>query len=295
MKYAMTTAVLGLLLAAAPLGAADRIERTMEAAADARVLIENTAGDIEVSGWDRNEVELIADPGKYVEEVRFEARNGRIEIEVVNERDRRRVDGTDLKVRVPEGASVTIEAVSADIQLTGVRGELRVATVSGDIEAEVFGGRSELGTTSGDVVIAGHMEPGELTLRSTSGDIEVREVSGELDASTVSGDLVILDGALSEVELNVTSGDIELSRAATANARIGMDTVSGTIDLRVPEDFGGFVDATTFNGDIRNCFGPEPERTSRYGPGRKLRFEQGSGKGRIEMSTMSGGIRLCTD
>jgi DUF4097 and DUF4098 domain-containing protein YvlB len=288
-------ALLGTLLASASLTAAERIERTIEARADGRIFIENTAGDVDVMAWDRAEVELIAVPGRYVEEVRVDARDGSIEIEVINEPGRRQIDGTDLTLKVPAGSSIVIEAVSGDIELRGVRGELRVATVSGDIEADVFGGRSELNTTSGDIVATGHGEAGELSLRSTSGDVEVTNLVGELDASTVSGDLSIRDGRLSEVDLNVVSGDIELRGAATADARMNLDTVSGTIDLKVPADFAGYVDATTFNGNIRNCFGPEPERTSRHGPGRKLRFEQGSGSGRLEMSTMSGSIRLCTD
>lgn len=295
MNHRATIATWVLLLAGAPLGAAERIERTIDAEPEGRVYIENMAGDIVVTGWDRTEVELIAEPGRHVEDVRVEARNGRVEIEVINDRSGKRVDGTDLNVRVPAGSRVAVEAVSADIEIMGVRGELRIATVSGDVVAEVFGGRSDLSTTSGDVVVSGHLEPGELTLRSTSGDVEVRDVSGELDASTVSGDLSIRDGSLDDVKLNVTSGDIELRSAATAQARIRMDAVSGTIDLKVPADFAGYVNATTFNGNIRNCFGPEPERTSRYGPGRKLRFEQGAGDGRLEMSTMSGGIRLCND
>lgn len=285
---------LSALLASAPLLAAEKIERTIEARADGLIFIENTAGDITVTSWDRTEVELTADPGRQFKELRVDARDGRIEIEVINEQTRN-LQGTDLDLKVPAGSSIVIEAVSGDIELEGVRGELRIATVSGDIEADIFGGRSELSTTSGDVVASGHGEAGELTLRSTSGDVEVVNVAGELDASTVSGDLAIRQGQLRYVDLNVTSGDIDLRNAATSDARISADTVSGTIDLKVPTDFAGYVNATTFNGSIRNCFGPEPERTSRHGPGRKLRFEQGSGDGRLEMSTMSGSIVLCTD
>ena len=52
-------------------------------------------------------------------------------------------------------------------------------------------------------------------------------------------------------------------------------------------------DIETFNGSIDNCFGPEPVRTSRYTPGRELRFTEGDGNARVAIKTLNGGLRLC--
>ena len=62
-------------------------------------------------------------------------------------------------------------------------------------------------------------------------------------------------------------------------------------------DFDGPVNAefdiSTFNGDIRNCFGPKPERTSEYAPGRELRFREGQGSGRVRIKTLNGDVDVC--
>ena len=42
------------------------------------------------------------------------------------------------------------------------------------------------------------------------------------------------------------------------------------------------IDVDTFNGRIRNCFGPKAERTSRYAPGWGLSFAEGDGDGRVD-------------
>ena len=52
-------------------------------------------------------------------------------------------------------------------------------------------------------------------------------------------------------------------------------------------------DIETFNGSIDNCFGPKPERTSKYAPGKKLDFQEGNGDARISVSTMNGDITIC--
>ena len=50
---------------------------------------------------------------------------------------------------------------------------------------------------------------------------------------------------------------------------------------------------TCLNGDIDNCFGPKPERTSKYAPGQELSFQEGNGNARIDVSTMNGDISIC--
>ena len=54
-------------------------------------------------------------------------------------------------------------------------------------------------------------------------------------------------------------------------------------------------DIETFNGSIRNCFGPKPERTSRYSPGLGLSFTQGDGNGNVVIETLNGSVRICNE
>jgi hypothetical protein len=73
-----------------------------------------------------------------------------------------------------------------------------------------------------------------------------------------------------------------------------MESVNGTIDIEftVPITSARF-DIETFNGSIRNCFGPKPERTSKYSPGLELSFTIGDGDARIEIETLNGSVHVC--
>ena len=62
---------------------ADReVDRTIEAAANAVIEIENTSGSIEVRGWDQNEVRVTGTIGDDVEELVVEGGSRSIVIEV---------------------------------------------------------------------------------------------------------------------------------------------------------------------------------------------------------------------
>jgi hypothetical protein len=52
-------------------------------------------------------------------------------------------------------------------------------------------------------------------------------------------------------------------------------------------------DIETFNGSIRNCFGPKPERTSRYSPGLELSFTLGDGDSHVSIETLNGSVNIC--
>jgi DUF4097 and DUF4098 domain-containing protein YvlB len=75
----------------------------------------------------------------------------------------------------------------------------------------------------------------------------------------------------------------------------GLETINGDLDIEFNESISARFDIETFNGDIRNCFGPEPVRTSKYTPGRELKFTQGAGGGRVTIKTLNGDLRLCKE
>ena len=74
-----------------------------------------------------------------------------------------------------------------------------------------------------------------------------------------------------------------------------LETINGSVDVEFRGDISARFSISTFNGRIRNCFGPEPERTSKYTPGYDLDFTEGSGSGRVSINTLNGSLRLCKD
>jgi DUF4097 and DUF4098 domain-containing protein YvlB len=120
-------------------------------------------------------------------------------------------------------------------------------------------------------------------------------VSGTVNAESVSGDVVVEEGSFNRAHLNTVNGEIMLRAELRKDGKVSAETVNGDVDLEFAGDVSAKFDIDTFNGDIRNCFGPKAERTSKYAPGWELSFTEGKGEGRVEISTMNGGVNLCRD
>ncbi|MEL6949063.1 MAG: DUF4097 family beta strand repeat-containing protein [Pseudomonadota bacterium] len=290
-----TILTLAALLVALPAAAGEEVRRSLPTGDAPDVRIISPTGDIVVMGESTTNVEIVAELANSKQRLEVSERGNEVLIEISKSGGWQKDHGTDLVVTVPRAASVVVEAASADINVEGVRGTLRVATASGDVDVETFGGKLKARSTSGDVVVTGHMQEGEAWVGSTSGDVDVSELAGRLSASSVSGDVAISDGQLDRVRATATSGDIYIQGLRGKNADIEADAVSGDIDITLGSAFGGRIEVSTLNGRIDNCFGPKPQRTSRYGPGRILKFDHGTGSGRLELETVNGGIEICME
>jgi DUF4097 and DUF4098 domain-containing protein YvlB len=283
-------------LAALPVSAAARdVNETMDAAADSNVEIYNTAGSVKVEGWSRNEVEVIATLGNEVDEFIFERDDDDILIKVKAKSGRsgHRGHSSSLAIKVPQGSSIDVATVSADIEILGVYGELEATAVSGDIDLETFSAGVEATTVSGEIDARGDGKGSDIELVSVSGDITAVKLAGEVQLEAVSGDIELMDGAFDDANIETVNGDIELEANLRKGGEIAIETVNGTIDVDFIGDVSAEFEVETFNGRIRNCFGPEPERVSKYAPGYELNFTEGGGDGRVSIATMNGNLNLC--
>jgi DUF4097 and DUF4098 domain-containing protein YvlB len=280
------------MLAAGPAAAARSIDQTAEAHPRGEVDIANTAGQIQVTGWDREQVRVRGELGSDVEELRFVADGRHTEIKVILPKGSHRGGGADLEIMVPEGSRVAIQSVSADVRVREVRGALRIETVSGQIDAEVFEEDAEARTISGEVTVRGHDTPALLVLNTVSGDGEIGNIRGELVAHSVTGDLDISSDELERVRLRTTNGDIDLRTALAPDARFDMEAINGDLGLDIIGGVHAEFDLETFNGSINNDFGPDVQAVSRYTPGKALRFTEGDGGARVRIKTLNGTISL---
>ena len=286
-------ACLSMVLAQA--AAADDVDRRLDAAAAGTVSVENTAGSIVVEGWSRSEVQVTGELGRDVEELIFERDGNLTKVHVHTRRRSGRAIDTDLVIRVPRGSTLNVGGVSIDIEVSGVRGSQRLSTVSGDVESQVFEADVDVETVSGDINLHGDEKGARAKLTSVSGDVEVRELGGEIEMSSVSGDLLIAGGKWSRVSANTTSGDLDFEAELRPNGRLDVETINGDLDVIFNGRLSAEFDVETFNGNIKNCFGPKATKTSRYAPGRELRFTEGDGDGRVTIRTLNGDLSLCKD
>jgi DUF4097 and DUF4098 domain-containing protein YvlB len=277
----------------APAVAAEEVDRSLDAASDGAVDISNIAGSVSVDGWNRDQVQVKGTLGRNVEELIVERDGDRVTIKVkVPKRGGRGID-SDLRISVPRASSIDVATVSADIDVTSVEGEQKLEGVSGDINTEAFESNVRAGTVSGDVMIKGNGKDTEAHGTTVSGDVTLYGLAGEVSAESVSGDVMIDGGSFDRAQFNTVNGDIEFSAELRSDGRLSAETVNGGVDLQFEGKISGRFDIDTFNGDIDNCFGPKPERTSKYAPGQELSFEEGDGDARITVSTMNGDISIC--
>ena len=272
---------------------AEEVDETLDAAPDGQVDISNIAGSITVTGWSRDAVEVTGTLGRNVEELIFERKKDKVTVKVKVPRHGGRGIDSDLHINVPQNSSIDVSAVSADIDVTDVLGEQRLHTVSGDVSTESAGNDVEAESVSGDVEVDGDKSDTETNASTVSGDVTLFRVSGTVSAESVTGRVIVDEGSFSRADLNVVNGELLFQAGLRKGGKLSAETVNGAVDVELVGDVSAKIDVSTVNGRIRNCFGPEPERTSKYAPGWSLRFTEGDGDGRVDISTVNGGVKLC--
>lgn len=271
---------------------AENVERRVAADPRGQVDIVNTAGTVEVRGWNRAEVEVQADIGSK-ERLEFANDARHTSINVVGPPGRKSSSSADLIVQVPEGSSVSINTISADQSVKGVRGSLRLQSVSGGIDTAVWADDLIVKTISGDIRVAGHKSASVADVSSISGSVSLEDLAGEITLETVSGDVEARMGELTRARIRTTSGSVDWKAHLADGARFDAEAISGDLKFRLDGTLNAEFDIETFNGEIDNCFGPKAKRTREFAPGMSVRFVQGKGGARVAIKTMNGGVEIC--
>ena len=291
MMKRLTAILLGTLMALPVM--AEEIDRRIDAAADGHVHVSNIAGEVTISGWSRNEVEVTGELGRNVEELIVERDGDKITIKVKVPRNSGRGIESDLHIQVPEASSIDVGTVSADIDVTEVQGEQSLSTVSGDVDTEADGSDVSAESVSGDVEVSGQGKDIEMRASSVSGDVALFRGGGVVAVGSVSGEVTVDEGSFERAELETVNGEIIFHAELANGGKLQAETVNGDVDIEFAKKVEGRYDVDTFNGNIHNCFGPKAERTSKYTPGWELSFQEGDGNARVTVSTLNGDISIC--
>ena len=267
----------------------EEIDQTLDMPATGLVLVENLAGSVEFTTWDRAQVQIRGEAGDDVEEVQISADANGVQVRVRNPKNTRRVDGTDLRLRVPETASLEGEGVSSDFSVSGGRGEsIMLSTVSGDLEVEATPQRIELESVSGDIELRGDIM--RSSVEAVSGDITMVGPAGEVSVSSVSGDVSLESGEVTRGRFESVSGELMLELTLAAGGRLDCDSMSGDISLRLPASQQAEFSAQSYSGSIHTDFGRSVS-VSR-GPGTVLEHRVGDSGAKIQLESFSGDISI---
>lgn len=313
-KYAnviLGLSIIGTLICSNAVLARDSVDETKAATADGFVKINIIRGEINVEGWDRNEVRVVGSLDDKVKQFIFEVNGNDTVIAVKlpkNNRSWSGSRGSRLRIKVPVGSSVKIGVVSTEVQVENISGGLELRGVSGDMRVENVKNRIHISSVSGEVElrdstgrtrvtsVSGEIEAydvhGTSLFHSVSGNILLVRVSDKLDLETVSGDIEVVDSVLSSASGHSVSGDIDLESELIGAGDIEFDTVSGSVRLRLGGELNSSFDLQTQSGSIRNRLTDDRPTHSKYVRDEKLRFRMGDGDGDIIINTHSGDIIL---
>jgi hypothetical protein len=220
------------------------------------------SGDIDIEGYDGNEVVIVADaPMRDAEREEEPRADGLRRIQsssvglTVEESDNRvavRMDfsprNVDLEIRVPRQTSVHANLVNGgDIAIAGVTGEHELQNVNGDVLATDISGSAVLNSTNGDVraTFAGVNGDRPMSFTSFNGDVDVAlpaNLAADLLVTSQQGD-VFTDFDFEE-QRDPTA--VERSVDADRRYRVRMQR-----ETRYAIGGGGRdIQLRTFNGDI---------------------------------------------
>ena len=256
------------------------------------VEVDNVAGSVHVEGWEKAEVEVTGSFGQDVERVEVTGGGAHTSVRVIQKSSHgwSSEAGAKLTVHVPAGSLLSCKTVSADMKVSGVRGESTLKTVSGDLDADV-GGDVTAHAVSGSIHLKAPSAK-SIEVDTVSGDAEVVGGDAEAQVTTVSGDAKVKLASPHKARFQTVSGTLTASLNLAADARIEAQSVSGDLDFRFPAAPAAAFDLQTFSGSIDNCFGPKPVEPL-HGPGSSLNFKTGEGGGRLRANTHSGSIKIC--
>ena len=283
------TVVLATVLAApAWLAAQTTVDQNRPAAPDGSVSIENMAGSVKVTGWDKAEVQVrgtLGDGG----ELSLGGAGKRTHIEVEADHNPMGIK-SDLEVFVPAGSSVDIEGFQATISVTGVTGSVTAETVNGSITQAGAAKHVELQSVNGDVEVS--KAAGRIKAEAVNGSVAVRDCSGDLEASTVNGKLEVIGGSYERAKIESVAGTVRFDAPLSGRATLSIETVSAPVELLLPASISGEFQVSSFSGRITNELGPAAEKPSKWTPQTELAFTTGSGGARITVETLSGAIGI---
>lgn len=293
MKW-MQIMVLMLAVSVLPLCAKSSVDETRPLSENGSVYVDNVAGSVTVTGWDKNEVSVKGTYGSGVSKVEVSGSNDSINIRVRHIPAPFLNGHCDLEIMVPYKASLDINTVSAKITVADAKNEAMVRSVSGDIKIAGDFETLEVKSTSGDIDIKGSGK--ELVVSCISGEIEISGDFPDIRAKTVSGDITFEGETMSSGDFNSTSGKISLTCEPVSKALINAETTSGSIELVTKKDLSAKIRFESFSGRVKimgiDYNDSDNEDDNVIEVGKLIKMTIGTGEAKIELQSLSGNITL---
>jgi len=200
-----TWAVVFAVLITAALASAQDFQKNYALPSGGHVSIKNVSGDVKVTGYNIGSIQVVATKvGRDRDLVQIEdlSAGDKINIHVRYPEHCNCDASVNFDVRVPSGVDYAydgLSSVSGNVDVTGVRGQIRASSVSGNV-----------------------------TVSNAVGIVNASSVSGNVEAEMTS-----LEGT-GELKFSSVSGNVDVKAPANSNAEVRMSSVSGTLNTDFP-------------------------------------------------------------
>jgi len=233
-----------------------QFSKTVEFQSNGYVIVKNINGNIKITSWEMNSVQIEAD--------------------IKVQRDSRRE-----AERMMERVEILVEQINDKLKIEPDYPESH----GGGFWDWVFGSQNP------PVVnfIIKVPRATNLTVESTNGQVTVFEIFGNADIGTVNGNINLekMKGAVDAQTVNgsITVESIQFER----NDDIDLNTTNGTIELLLPAEVKADIKASTVNGSIDTDF---PLSVKGKILSKQIHGEINGGGGRIDLTTVNGSILI---
>ena len=132
-----------------------------------------------------------------------------------------------------------------------------------------------------------------MSLRAVNGEIDVDSRAEEIQLSVVNGEINATLAGTQSLEVSGVNGSIDIRLGESLRPRVRGSSVSGEISLGLdPAVDARFNLQSNVGRRIENELSDDEAQRPQFGPGRSLRFMTGEGSGTVDITTVSGEIRL---
>jgi DUF4097 and DUF4098 domain-containing protein YvlB len=198
--------------------------RTVPLSANGRISLDNVNGNVEITGWDRSEVQIDAvkkaRDQQRLDEASIEVENGsdyvKIHTQYPHDRTNNNPASVHYTLHVPQSARLD--------EISLVNGSLDVQKVTGDMHARLVNGKA--------------------SISDLSGETNISSVNGTIDANYASLNNV------REIRLKSVNGSVELGLPPSPNADVKASTVNGSIKSDFPLTVQGSFAGHNISGTL---------------------------------------------
>jgi hypothetical protein len=223
------------------LGSAQDFRKSYTISAGGQVIIGNVLGNIKITGYAGDSIEVLAfKKGDHPEsiEITDNSLGNRIELHARYPQSQVNSGSVDFEVRVPRLVGINfsrISSFSGNVEVTDVSGRIRAESVRGNVEVKDVQGLVSATSMSGNVTadLGKSREPGNMRFSSISGDVSVKapaNLDALIDMSSASG-LLKTDFPIEVQERRYGPGRTGRGRLGSGRQILRMTTVSGNVNL----------------------------------------------------------------